>query len=156
MQAPDQKTRTNDRRKYARCSVYGFMHATATLFDSASIEQTSRDEKTQSCTGLLADISRDGAQIIMPGDCQKYLKEHQHVTVRIKTTFLEKMDTDVAAQVKYIVPGRNTDGLQVGVEFANLQANPRAQAVISRICEYGRKLKAVGTAQAQQMASAEN
>ena len=156
MQEPDQNIGANDRRMYPRCSVYGFMHAVATLSDSSLSGQQNQDEMTRYCTGLLADISHEGAQINMPGDCRKYLKENQGVTVRIKTTFTEKLDFDVQAHVKYIVCAKNTDGLLVGVEFAELRQYPRVQAAVARICELGRKLKAVSAAQAEQTTSAKN
>jgi hypothetical protein len=156
MQRPDEGITADDRRTHTRCSVYGFMHATATLSGAAAVEQGNPEEIARCCTGLLADISHEGAQLNMPGDCRKYLKENQKVIVRIKTTFTEKMDFDVPAQVRYIVGAGNTGGLQVGVKFADLQSHRAAETAIYKICEFGRKLKAVSAKQAEQTASADN
>jgi c-di-GMP-binding flagellar brake protein YcgR len=156
MQTENQDNESKDRRKYTRLSVFSFMHAIATLSNSVSSEQKSRGGYGQYWTGLLEDISYDGAQVILPNDCRTHLKEHQDVAIDIRTTFVEDMRISVTAQVKYIVPAETHNGTRVGVQFTKLDINPQAQDAILRICEYGRKLKAVGTRQAEQVASAED
>jgi c-di-GMP-binding flagellar brake protein YcgR len=156
MQTPEQNHNSNERRKFDRLSVYSFMHATAALRDSAAPQQTDTGEDGQSWTGLLEDISSNGAQVILPAGCQKHLNEQQDVVVRIKTTFLEDVNIEVTAQVKYIVPAQTHNGMQVGVQFTALEKNPKAKDAILKIYEYGQKLKAVGEQQAEQMAAQKN
>jgi hypothetical protein len=156
MQEQDQNHESTDRRKHKRLSVFSFMHATATLSDSASTGQKGRGEHGQYWTGLLEDVSYDGAQIILPKGCERDLKERQNIAVRIKTTFIEDVKIDVTAQVKYIIPAKTHNGMQVGVEFTGLDENPQSQDAILRICEYGRRLKAISAQQAEQMANAED
>jgi c-di-GMP-binding flagellar brake protein YcgR len=129
------------------------MHATATLRDSAAPQQTDSGQDEQSWTGLLEDISSNGVQIILPAGCRKNLTEQQHVVMRIKTTFIEEVNIEVTAQIKYIVPAQTHNGMQVGVQFTALEKNPQAKDAILRIYEYGQKLKAVGEQQAGQMAA---
>jgi c-di-GMP-binding flagellar brake protein YcgR len=118
------------------------MHATATLSDTVSTGQTSERRTGQSWTGLLVDLSCEGAQIILPCGCEKYLKERQNVAMRIKTT-LNNTDVKLIAQVKGIVLSEGHDAVRVGVQFTELESNPDAKDVISRIYGYGEKLKAV-------------
>jgi len=153
MQKPEQNHDSNERRQYNRLSVYSFMHATATLWDSAAAQQADTDEAGQSWTGLLEDISSNGAQIILPAGCRKHLNEQQDVVIRIKTTFIEDVNVDVTAQIKYIVPAQSHNGMQVGVQFIALEKNLQAKDAILRIYEYGQKLKAVGAQQAEQIAA---
>jgi c-di-GMP-binding flagellar brake protein YcgR len=144
MQEQGQSYESTDRRKYKRLSVFSFMHATATLSDSVSTGQKGLGEHGQYWTGLLEDVSYNGAQIILPKGCEKHLKEQQDVAMRIKTTFIEDVKIDVTARLKYIVPAQTHNGMQVGVQFTGLDKNPQARDAILRICEYGQKLKAVG------------
>jgi hypothetical protein len=156
MQTPEHNHTSNERRKFNRLSVYSFMHATATLRDSAAAKQTDSCDDGQSWTGLLEDISSDGAQIILPAGCRNHLKEQQDVVMRIKTTFIEEVNINVTAQIKYIVPAQNHNGMQIGVQFTALGKNLQAKDAILRICEYGQKLKAVGAQQAEQIAVQKN
>jgi len=156
MQTSEQNHTSNERRQYNRLSVYSFMHATATLWDSAAAQQTETGEDGQSWTGLLEDISSDGAQIILPAGCRKHLNEQQDIAIRIKTTFVEDVNIDVTAQIKYIVPAQAHNGMQVGVQFVALEKNLQAKDAILKIYEYGQKLKAVGAQQAEQMAAKKN
>ncbi len=153
MQKPEQNHGSDERRKHNRLSVYSFMHATATLWDSVTAQQTDPDEHGQFWTGLLEDISSDGAQIILPKGCEKHLNEQQDIVMRIKTTFIEDVEIEVTTQIKYIVPAQNHNGMQVGVQFVGLDKNPLARDAILKICEYGQKLKAVGEQQAEQIAA---
>lgn len=154
MEKPNQSSESTDRRKHTRLSVFSFMHATATV--SSSTEQKSRDERRQHWTGLLEDISYDGAQIILPNDCGGHLKEQQNVAIEIKTTFVEDMRINVAAQVIHIAPAENHKGVRVGVKFTGLDINSQARDAILKICEYGRKLKIVSKTQAEQPAYSES
>ncbi len=158
MQEQGQSHESTDRRKYKRLSVFSFMHATATLSDSVSTEQKEkgRSEHGQYWTGLLEDVSYDGAQIVLPKGCEKHLKEQQNVAIRIKITFIEDVKIDVTAQVKYIIPAQTHNGMQVGVKFTGLDKNSQAQDTILRICEYGQRLKAVSAQQAEQMVNTED
>jgi len=142
MEERDQSDRSSDCRRYARKSVYSFLHATATLSDPVSIEPTSERQIGQSWTGLLVDLSCEGAQIILPGDNEKYLTEQQNVAMRIKTTLID-VDIKLTAYVKDIIPIYCPDAVRVGVQFTGLESNPDAKNAISRIYEYGEKLKAV-------------
>lgn len=151
MDKPEQKHGFSERRKFDRLSVYSFMHATATLWDSVKAQQANNEEDDESWTGLLEDVSSNGAQIIVPKSCGEHLNENQDVMMRIKTTFIEDVNIDVAAQIKYIVPARNHNGMQVGIEFTAMDRNPQAKEALLRICEYGRKLEAVSAQQAEQM-----
>jgi c-di-GMP-binding flagellar brake protein YcgR len=153
MDKPEQNNSFSERRRFNRLSVYSFMHATATLRDSAAAQQKDTGDDEQSWAGLLEDISSNGAQIILPAGCQKHLNEQQDVVMRIKTTFIEEVNIDVTARIKYIVPAQNHNGMQVGVQFTALEKNPKAKDVILRIYKYGQKLKAVGEQQAEQMAA---
>jgi hypothetical protein len=156
MQMPEQNYDSNERRKHSRLFVYSFMHATATLSDSVSTEQKDRGTEGLCWTGLLEDISYDGAQIVLPTDSREHLREHQDVTVSIKTTFLEKLDFDVTARVRYIVPAQTHNGVQVGVQFRQLDKNQKAHDAIIKICEYGQKLEDVSETQSEQMTCPEN
>jgi hypothetical protein len=156
MQTPEQNHTSKERRKFDRLSVYSFMHATATLRDSAAAKQTDCCDDGQSWTGLLEDISSNGAQIILPAGCRNHLNEQQDVVMRIKTTFIEEVNIDVTAQIKYIVPAQSHNGMQVGVQFTALEKNPKAKDAILKIYEYGQKLKTVGAQQAEQMAAQKN
>ena len=116
------------------------MHATATVQDAAAPQQAETCDDGQSWTGLLEDISSNGAQIILPAGCRSNLNEQQDIVIRIRTTFIEEVNFDVAAQIKYIVPAKTHNGMQVGVQFVGLNENPPARDAILTICEYGRKL----------------
>ncbi len=152
MQTQEQNYESADRRKHKRLSVFSFMHATVTLSTSVSTGQKGRSDKGLYWTGLLEDISYDGAQIILPNDCEKHLKEQQDVAIDIKTTFIEVMKVNVTAQVIHIAPAGNHKGVRVGIQFTGLDENPETQDAILKICEYGQKLKAVGAKQAEQTA----
>ena len=154
MQTYEQNYASNEeRRKFNRLSVYSFMHATATVWDSATVQQTDSGEEGQSWTGLLEDISSNGAQIILPAGCRNNLNEQQNVVMKIRTTFIEDVNIDVTVQIKYIVPAKTHNGMQVGVQFIGLDENPPAREAILKIYEYGQKLKAVGEKQAEQIAA---
>ena len=90
----------------------------------------------------MADISCESAQIILPCGCEKYLREYQNITMRIKTT-LKDTDILVAAQVRSVTPAQDHDAMRVEVQFTELENNPEAKTGIVRICEYAEKLKAV-------------
>jgi len=119
----------------------------ATLSD----QQTNERQTRQSWTGLLADLSCDGAQIIMPGDSEEYLSEQQNVAMRIKATLIDA-DINLTAQVKDITSANFPDAVRVGVQFTGLESNPDARDAIRRIYEYGEKLKAVNAEQVKQNA----
>lgn len=146
MQDKDLNRIPAERRKSPRSSVYGFLHATANFLDLASEDQTSQQQKGLLLTGLLVDLSREGAQIILPGDSEKYLSEQQDVAMRIKTTLIEK-DINLTARVKDITSVNFSDTVRVGVQFTGLENNPQAKDAIRRIYEYGEKLKAVNATQ---------
>lgn len=145
MEEQDLSCRSADRRRYARRSVYSFVHATATLSDTTSTEETNEHQIGNSWTGLLVDLSCEGAQIIMSCGCEKYLREHQNVAMRIKTT-LNDADIKLTAQVKCITLTESHDAVRIGVQFTELKNNPDVKDAISRIYRYGEKLKAVNTA----------
>lgn len=142
MEARGQNSEQTDRRKHVRWSVYSFLHATATVSDCMSIDQIVKKQAGRCWIGLLADISHKGAQVVLPYDCEKYLRQGQHIAMLIKTS-LENMNVGVTAQVKSIAVGQNQNNVRIGVEFAQLESDTRAKDTISRICEYGRKLQAV-------------
>jgi hypothetical protein len=135
-----------DRRKYPRSSVYSFLHATATLSDPASSGRTSLQQKGHLLTGLLVDLSCEGAQIILPGDSEKYLSEQQDVAMRIKTTLIET-DINLTARVKDITSAGFSDAVRIGVQFTGLENNPDARDAIKKIYEYGEKLKNISASQ---------
>jgi c-di-GMP-binding flagellar brake protein YcgR len=142
MEGKNRSSKPLDRRKYPRSSVYSFMHATATLSAPISIGQTSQYQTEQSWTGLLVDMSCEGAQILLIGGTEKYLAEHQDVLMLIKTTLIET-DINLTARVKDIVPLYCPYATRVGVQFIGLESNQEARDVIRKIYEYGEKLKAV-------------
>ena len=142
MEAGKQNCTPANRRRFIRWSVYNFIHATAALSDSMSIEQISERRAGRPWIGPLADISNDGAQVILPCGCEKYLRENQQILMRLKTT-LRETDIDVAARIKSITPDDDLDAMHVGVQFSGLENNTKASDAITRICKYGEKLKAV-------------
>ncbi len=144
METRKQNCTSINHRRYIRWSVYDFIHATATLSDSMSIEQISECCSGRPWIGPLADISYEGAQIILPCGCEKYLREDQQISMRLKTT-LKETDIDVTARVKSIVPDDDHDAVRIRVQFSGLENNTKAADAISKICEYGEKLKAVKT-----------
>ncbi len=120
--------KTADRRKQVRSCVYGFLHTTATLKNYPA--------------GILADISAQGAQIIVPYDSHNHPVENQNIRMEIKTT-IEHLNTSLNVLVKSVTITEDKN-LRIGVCFTDLSANPQAQSVIKRIYEYGQKLKAAG------------
>lgn len=138
-----------ERRRYPRSSVYSFLHATATLSDLASAGQTNQQQEGHLLTGLLVDLSCEGAQIILPGDSEKYLSEQQDVAMRIKATLIET-DINLTARVKDITSANFSDAVRVGVQFTGLKNNPEAKNAIKKIFDYGEKLKAVSASQVNQ------
>jgi hypothetical protein len=146
----------NERRELPRLSVYSFLHATAVLSDPDSIEGSSDSKQKLYCTGLLADISHDGAQLALPVGCENYLKEQQEVKLHVSTTFVEEMKIDVDGLVIYVQPAKNHNGMVVGVQFTGLDKNRRAALQIKKIHEYGEKLKTADSAQTQQRAFTES
>ena len=147
---------SSERRKLSRLSVYSFLHATAVLSDPDSIEESSNSKQKLYCTGLLADISHDGAQLILPVGCENYLKEQQEVKLRVSTTFIGEMKIDVDGLVIYVQPAKNHNGMVVGVQFTGLDKNQKAELQIEKIREYGKKLKTAGSARTQQTAFTES
>ena len=143
---------SSERRKLSRLSVYSFLHATAVLSDPDSTEESSDSEQKLYCTGLLVDISHDGAQLTLPVGCENHLKEQQEVKLHVRTTFIEEIKIDVDGRVIYVQPAENHNGMVVGVQFTGLDKNREAELQIEKICEYGKKLKAVNPEQAQQTA----
>ncbi len=150
MQEQETGSISSERRKLSRLSVFSFLHATAVLSDPDSIEESSDSKQKLYCTGLLADISHDGAQLILPVGCENYLKEQQEVKLRISTTFVEEMKIDVDGLVIYVQPAKNHNGMVVGVQFTGLDKNRKAKLQIKKIREYGEKLKTVDPARTQQ------
>ncbi|MGD9110127.1 MAG: PilZ domain-containing protein [Phycisphaerales bacterium] len=155
MKEPHRDYKLSDRRKNTRWSVYSFMHATATLLNSTTAEQIPENLPELSWTGLLVDISREGAQITLPSYCAKHFKQGQHIGMQIRTT-IKGLTTEVAAQVRSIESVHYQNNVRIGVQFTNIEANKEACDVITGICEYGRKFKAENEAQANGIVSAED
>ena len=149
MQEQEAGNISSERRELPRLSVYSFLHATAILSDPDSIEGSSDSKQKLYCTGLLADISHDGAQLILPAGCENYLKEQQEVKLHVSTTFIEKMEIDVDGLVIYVQPAKNHNGMVVGVQFTALDKNRKAELQIEKICKYGDKLKTADPARTQ-------
>lgn len=143
MNEQDWNGRPIDRRKHTRWSVYNFLHATATL--SESIEAINQNQPEQCWTGLIVDISPEGAQVVLPRNCAERFTENQQIAMRIKISFLEKIKVDIIARVKSVVPDRDYNGLCIGVQFTGLESNAEARCKIRKICEYGRKLHTAET-----------
>ena len=156
MQEQEAGSTPNERRELPRLSVYSFLHATAVLSDPDSIEGSSDSKQKLYCTGLLADISHDGAQLILPVGCENYLKEQQEVKLRVSTTFIGEMKIDVDGLVIYVQPAKNHNGMVVGVQFTGLDKNQKAELQIEKIREYGEKLKTADSARTQQTAFTES
>jgi hypothetical protein len=116
------------------------MHATVTLSTGASDEQTEQNRAAQHWRGLLADISPEGAQVILPPDFEEYFKQDQQVDIRIKT-ILENIDFNVTAKIKYVIKSQVHNSVQIGVHFTELNSNPRAKYEIWRLIKYGDKLQ---------------
>lgn len=83
------------------------------------------------------DLSWEGAQIIMPGDSDKYFSEQQDVAIRIKAT-LTGTNISLTARIRNIVPARVPDAIRFGVQFTGLENNRRAKYAIREIYEYGK------------------
>jgi c-di-GMP-binding flagellar brake protein YcgR len=131
------------------------MNATATLLPSVSANQTQQRQSEQHWTGLLADISPNGAQVILPPGSEKYLKKGQQVNVRIKT-ILEDIDFNVTAEVKYVIKSQGSGSLQTGVHFTDLESNSRAQYEIMRFTKYIDRFQTSTDSQVESTTSAEN
>jgi len=144
-----------ERRRHERWSVYSFMHATATLLDSAATEQIPQNPPALYWTGLLVDISHEGAQVTLPSHCVKYFKQEQRIKMQIKTT-VKGLSTEVTAQIKSIEVIEYHDNVRIRVRFTNMENNKEAQNVIAEICEYGRKFKAESEAHANETISSED
>ena len=149
MQEQEAGSTSSERRTFPRLCVYSFLHATAVLSDPDSTEESSDSKQKLYCTGLLADISHDGAQLILPAGCENYLKEQQKVKLHVRTTFIEELEIDVDGLVIYVQPAEKHNGMVVGVQFTGLDKNRRAALQIKKICEYGEKLKAADPARTQ-------
>ncbi|MFA5784904.1 MAG: PilZ domain-containing protein [Phycisphaerae bacterium] len=135
--------RTSERRKHRRLSVFSFLHATATV---AQQPTTDKNAQAKYWTGLLEDISYDGAQVRMPLDCHSHLCANQNVALAINTTFIEDISIDLNARIKYVNLVENENNIRVGIQFTGLEKNPREQDKILRLCDYGNKLKATEAA----------
>jgi hypothetical protein len=122
---PEEQSGISDRRKQIRRSVYNFLHATATLKDYP--------------TGILSDISHQGAQIILPYDSQNHPVENQNSQLELKTT-IENLNTNLAVLIKSVTV-TDDNNLRIGLFFTDLPGNPKAQNIIHRICDYGQKLQ---------------
>ena len=149
MQEQEAGSTPNERRELPRLSVYSFLHATAVLSDPDSIEESNDSKQKLYCTGLLADISHDGAQLALPVGCEDYLKEQQEVKLHVSTTFIEEMEIDVDGRIIYIQPAEKHNGMVVGVQFTGLDKNRKAALQIEKICKYGDKLKTADPARTQ-------
>ncbi|MFA5553726.1 MAG: PilZ domain-containing protein [Phycisphaerae bacterium] len=128
MEPNEQNLTPSERRKQTRWSVYNFIRATATISNCPA--------------GLLADISNEGAQIILPCDCRNVLAVGKNVSVFIKTS-LEQCNLNLTAQVKSIAVSAQDDTIRVGLLFIGIENVPEAKEIIKKICEYGQKLQSV-------------
>ena len=144
MREQDSSGHAAHRRKCTRLSVCKFLRATATLSDYLSIEEKTGNKSQWCWTGLLIDISKEGAQIILPLGCEKHLEENQTVTMRIKTS-LENTNVDMLAQVKSIKPAEKHKGMRIGVSFIGLKSDRKAKNAVGIICEYVDKLQGAMT-----------
>jgi hypothetical protein len=138
MEGRNHSSKPFDQGKYVSRSVYTFMHATVTLSES---KQMSNRQNTQ-WTGVLVNLSYDGARITLPSDSEKYFTKQQNVAMRIKATLIDT-DISLTAQVKDIVPTNFPGAVYFDVQFTGLESNPDAQDAIRKIYEYGEKLKTV-------------
>ena len=154
MKEPYQNHGLSDRRKNTRWSVYSFMHATATLSNSTTTEQTPKSPPELCWTGLLVDISHEGAQVVLPSYCEKYFRQEQRINMQIKTT-IKGLTTKIIAQIKSIESIQYQNNVRIGVRFIGMESNKEARDIIAGICEYGRKFEAENTAQTNEIISPE-
>lgn len=126
MESNEQNLTPSERRKQTRWSVYNFLRATATLSNCP--------------TGLLADISNEGAQVILPSHCENLLVVNQKINIHVKTS-LENCNFHLNAQVKSITATEDNN-LRIGVLFTDLENNFNAKQAVNTICEYSHRLLA--------------
>lgn len=142
MNTPEDNSVTNNRRQHPRWTVYNFLRATAVVYESTSESQAGDGSKGLLWTGLLVDVSNQGAQIILPKGCESNLKEGQKITICIKTS-LENTDAQLIAIIKSIHATENQNAVRINAEFFELDKNTKAKVKIHQLCEYIDKLQAV-------------
>lgn len=131
------------------------MRATATLIDSTPVEQTPLSIPALYWTGLLTDISDEGAQITMPYSHAKYFKRGLRVNIEIRT-ILKGLNAEVTAGIKSIEVDPDNNIVTITVRFTDMDRNKKAQRVIARICELGKMLKGASAEEAKRILSGED
>jgi hypothetical protein len=154
MQLPDETANTDHRRGQGKRSVYSLMHATATLIDSTHTEQIPLDMPALYWTGLLTDISDEGAQITMSYNRAKYFERLLRVNIEIRTT-LKGLNAEVTAGIKSIEVAPDNNSVTITVRFTDIESNKKARDVIARICELGKMLEGANAKEAEQILFAE-
>lgn len=127
-----------EHRDNLRWSVNSFLQVTAKIWEHKPAEGD--DEPGQCWSGMLVNISCEGAQVILPEACQKHIHVNQIVAMRICVK-LEDINVDLSGQVKFIIPGQCYDTVRVGVEFTDLQNNQKGNAAVRRMCELAEKFQ---------------